>query len=87
MKNTLTPAGIEPATFRIVAHHLDHCATAVPCENGFSFEFKQLIVLDIMHITWRWPISAEACNEQIFHGLNIIICRSQWPPGNAYREV
>jgi len=30
MKNPLTPAGIEPATFRIVAQHLNHCATAVP---------------------------------------------------------
>jgi hypothetical protein len=25
MKNPLTPAGIEPATFRIVAQHLNHC--------------------------------------------------------------
>jgi len=36
MKNPLTPAGIEPATFRFVAQHLNHCATAVPwhfCEN------------------------------------------------------
>jgi len=30
MKNPLTPAGIEPATFRFVAQHLNHCATAVP---------------------------------------------------------
>ena len=30
MKNPLTPAGIEPATFRSVAQHLTHCATAVP---------------------------------------------------------
>ena len=30
MKNPLTPAGIEPAAFRIVAQHLNHCATAVP---------------------------------------------------------
>ena len=29
MKNPLTPAGIEPATFRFVARHLNHCATAV----------------------------------------------------------
>ena len=29
MKNP-TPAGIEPATFRFVAQHLNHCATAVP---------------------------------------------------------
>ena len=30
MKIPMTPAGIEPATFRIVAQHLNHCATAVP---------------------------------------------------------
>ena len=29
MKNPLTPAGIEPATFRIVAQHLSHCAIAL----------------------------------------------------------
>jgi len=26
----MTPAGIEPATFRFVVQHLNHCATAVP---------------------------------------------------------
>ena len=26
----MTPGGIEPATFRFVAQHLNHCATAVP---------------------------------------------------------
>jgi hypothetical protein len=30
MKYPLTPTGIERATFRIVAQHLNHCATAVP---------------------------------------------------------
>jgi len=35
MKYPLTPAGIEPATFRIVAQHLNHCATAVPSGNLF----------------------------------------------------
>ena len=37
MKNPMTPAGIEPATFRFVAQHLNHCATAVPligCNSG-----------------------------------------------------
>jgi len=29
-KNPLTPAGIEPATFRFVAQHFNHCANAVP---------------------------------------------------------
>jgi len=28
----MTPAGIEPATFRFVAQHLNHCVTAVPEE-------------------------------------------------------
>ena len=30
MKNPLTLAGIEPATFRFVAQHLNHCTTEVP---------------------------------------------------------
>ena len=30
LKIPLTPAGIEPATFRIVAQHLNHCANVVP---------------------------------------------------------
>jgi len=29
MKNPLTQAGIERATFRFVAQHLNHCVTAV----------------------------------------------------------
>jgi len=42
MKNPLTPAGIEPATFRFVAQHLKHCATAVPSSGGtFRFLEKQ----------------------------------------------
>jgi len=39
MKNPLTPAGIEPATFRFVAQHLNHCATAVPTETWYHTFF------------------------------------------------
>jgi len=30
LKNPMTSAGIEPATFQFVAQHLNHCATVVP---------------------------------------------------------
>ena len=35
----MTPAGIEPATFRFVAQHLDHCTTAVPKKEGIYVKF------------------------------------------------
>ena len=38
MKNPLIPAGIEPATFRFVAQHLNHCATAVPNSSKWSLQ-------------------------------------------------
>ena len=31
----MTPAGIEPATFRFVVQHLNHCATAVPIYSTY----------------------------------------------------
>ena len=34
MKISLTPAGIEPATFLFVAQHFNHCASAVPLVTG-----------------------------------------------------
>ena len=50
MKNPLTPAGIEPATFRFVAQHLNHCATAAPCCTVDI----QIIVLSICVFLLRW---------------------------------
>jgi endonuclease/exonuclease/phosphatase family metal-dependent hydrolase len=41
MQNPLTPAGIEPATFRIVAQHLNHCATA-ESKDSFYEELEQV---------------------------------------------
>ena len=42
----MTPAGIEPATSRFVAQHLNHCATAVPTDFGnfvfYSIQFSTL---------------------------------------------
>ena len=50
----MTPAGIEPATFRFVAQHLNHCATAVPdgqrycpkhVESYSKNKFEKLVLL------------------------------------------
>jgi hypothetical protein len=40
MKSPLRPAGIELATFRFVAQHLNHCATAAPAQLGTVTLFK-----------------------------------------------
>ena len=38
MKNPMTPAGIEPATFRFVAQHLNHSANAVPGYKRYFYK-------------------------------------------------
>jgi len=45
-KNPLTPTGNEPATFRFVAQHLNHCATAVPRSTQNWVQIRE-VVLDI----------------------------------------
>ena len=42
MKNPLTPAGIEAATLRFVAQHLNYCATAVPSVTSNVSKFVAL---------------------------------------------
>ena len=37
----MTPVGIEPATFRSVAQHLNHCATAVPWVIMWIYNFHE----------------------------------------------
>jgi len=54
MKYPLTPAGIEPATFRFVAQHLKHCATAVP-------SFVCCFTNKIITFVWCKPGSVENC--------------------------
>jgi len=48
MKNPLTPAGIEPATFRFVAQHLNHCATAVPLYSYIIWMLKSGRMITLM---------------------------------------
>ena len=39
---SMTPAGIEPATFLFVAQHLNHCATADP--NMVQVELNNMYI-------------------------------------------
>jgi len=44
MKTPLTPAGIEPATYRFVAYLLNHCATAVRVFNGTNMNITRMFL-------------------------------------------
>ena len=45
-KIPMTPARIEPLTYRFVAQHLNHCATAVPLK--YSYKFENLVSLKVL---------------------------------------
>ena len=56
MKNPLTPAGIEPATFRYVAQRLNHCATTVPIHLVLYTKMNKHYELYVQH-----PYSEDCC--------------------------
>jgi len=41
----MAPSGIEPATFRFVAQHLNHCAAAVPHVSAVDTHHQELVQL------------------------------------------
>ena len=48
----MTPAGIEPATFRLVTQHLKHCATAVPHFLRYTKKSTTDIVKQTKFLNW-----------------------------------
>jgi len=55
MKNLVTPAGIEPATFRFVVRRLNHCTTAVPICMGTA------VITVTLNVYWdvNYPSSSK----------------------------
>ena len=51
-KIPMAPSGIEPATFRFVAQHLNHCATAVPGDKKYSLYKPILSYVCILTATY-----------------------------------
>ena len=49
----MIPAGIEPATFRFVSQHLNHCATAVP-QIHYSTNIYCINFNVFNHLCFHW---------------------------------
>ena len=76
-KISMTPPGIEPATFRFVAQHLNHCATAVPTLFDPNIIYKWIWNADKLGKTLvlgKKPFLAPFCPQQILLRLPF-----EWP--------
>jgi len=60
----MTPAGIEPVTFRFVAQHLNHCATTVPSVRKCKPQIYILVNVPPTKLQW---------STVFIHSLNILI--------------
>jgi hypothetical protein len=57
MKNSNDTSRIEPATFRFVAQHLNHCATAVPhtlCMTDYIIHENSVVVWFLAVLFYGW---------------------------------
>ena len=72
LKNPLTPAGIEPATFRFVAQLLNHCATA---DGLLSCATKSK---GFFHDTWRSTLHSPSHDYQRSCVKTLGSCDNSW---------
>ena len=50
----MTPAGVEPATFRFVAQYLNHCATAVPVLIKYMYNLCYICIYIYANLFFGW---------------------------------
>jgi len=68
-ENPVTPAGIEPATFRFVVQHLNHCAAAVPTSKEIIL--KMTDSSNWFSVVSSCEISFCRCLNVGFHFVNV----------------
>jgi len=77
----MTPSGIEPVSFRFVAQHLNHCATAVPKHTGTTLNLEGGNICTNRHRISK-VISWSDCS-----GSHINLCVRLLPNVNTYIYV
>jgi len=58
----MTPAEIEPATFRFVAQHLNHCANTVHIKVDYSYKSSGFKVPEVFFCFAKCPAQAAFCS-------------------------
>jgi len=78
LKNPLTPTGIEPATFRFVAQHLNHCATTVAIYFMYSVKSRAQLLWDRYTIHQSLASNGVEYEETWFQERCKAFCRVWW---------
>jgi len=63
MKFAITPNGMETATFRFLAQHLNHCATAVPLFIMFLSYFIKTIKIIVTGFNFYPSLAQLTCTK------------------------
>jgi len=72
-KIPMTPAGVEPATFRFVAQHLNHCATAVPVIHVIN-KIRLLLLLLVVETSVHVVAYVQVSGSILKPGSGLCVC-------------